>query len=216
MNARRALLRTALAATLAAAPALHAQPAGERTRDNAVAVYGALRDGGSFIERDSDRKLRVDGSAAGAFSVDLGLDGWRQLQFYVSQQRSNLRLDTATAASATPPPRLPLTVTYLHLGGTNFFDGPIGRGPYVAGGIGATLLKPGRDGFGSELRPSLNIGLGWQQPLGPLLALRLEARGYFTLVDSSGGLFCDGGCVVQIKGDAFTQGEVQLGLSARF
>ena len=216
MGAGRLLRRTALAAMLAAAPALHAQPAGERTRDNALTVYGALRDGGSFIERDSDRKLRVDGSSAGAVSVDLGLDGARQLQFFLSQQRSDLRLDGASAAAATTPARLPLTVTYLHLGGTNFFDVPIGRGPYVAGGIGATLLRPGRDGFGSELRPSLNIGLGWQQPLGSVFALRLEARGYFTLVESSGGLFCDAGCVVQIKGDAFTQGEVQIGLSARF
>jgi len=48
------------------------------------------------------------------------------------------------------------------------------------------------------------------------VALRLEARGYATLVNSSGGLFCSGGCTLQIEGDTLTQGEVQLGLSFRF
>jgi hypothetical protein len=48
------------------------------------------------------------------------------------------------------------------------------------------------------------------------LAVRVEARGYATLVNSSGGVFCSGGCVVSIKGDSVTQGEVMLGLSSRF
>ena len=48
------------------------------------------------------------------------------------------------------------------------------------------------------------------------LAVRVEARGYGSLVNSSGGVFCSGGCVVSIKGDSITQGELMLGLSARF
>jgi hypothetical protein len=46
--------------------------------------------------------------------------------------------------------------------------------------------------------------------------LRFEGRGYATLVDSSGGLFCSGGCVISIKGSTVTQGEALLGLSFRF
>ena len=129
-----------------------------------------------------------------------------------------MRLDQATAIG-TPPGRVAIDVTYLHLGGTNFFDGPIGRGAYMVGGLGATLLQPGA-GFATELRPSLNIGIGYQLPLGDAagsrVALRLEARGYYTLVNSSGGLFCDGGCTFTLRGDGFTQGEIQLGVSARF
>ena len=81
--------------------------------------------------------------------------------------------------------------------------------------LGATLFNPAQ-GYSSEVRPSINIGIGYQLPLGDTLALRVEARGYGTFVNSSGGLFCSGGCVVSIKGDAITQGEVMLGLSARF
>ena len=67
-----------------------------------------------------------------------------------------------------------------------------------------------------ELRASINLGIGYQVPVGDTFALRFEARGYATLVNSSGGLFCSGGCVVSIEGDVVTQGELMLGLSARF
>ena len=44
----------------------------------------------------------------------------------------------------------------------------------------------------------------------------LDAQIAQDLVNSSGGLFCSGGCVVSIEGDVVTQGELMLGLSARF
>ena len=48
------------------------------------------------------------------------------------------------------------------------------------------------------------------------VALRSELRGYWTLINSSGQLFCSGGCVVSIRGDAFVQFEGLLGLSYSF
>jgi len=203
----------ALATLLALADA-HAQSV---PRDGALTLYGGYRDGGNFFETGSDRKLRLDAQAGYALSLDVGLDGARQLQFFVASQRTRLRLDPS--AFVTPPPDrtvLPMQVTYLHVGGTNFFDGPVGQGPYLVGGLGATLFRPGRDGYANELRPSLSLGIGYQLALGDRLALRAEARGYFTLVDSSGGLFCAGGCQVTIRGDGVTQGEALLGLSYRF
>jgi hypothetical protein len=183
--------------------------------DSAVTVYGAYRDGGSFVDAASNQTLRLDASGAWAISYDKGLDASRQLQFYVSYQRTHLDLDQS--AVVNPPSRtLPLRVIYFHLGGTNFFDGPIGQGPYVVGGLGATLFQPGSNGYSDELRPSLNLGIGYQMALAGSVALRLEARGYATLVHSGGGLFCSGGCLFKIKGDTVEQGEVQLGLSYRF
>jgi len=189
------------------------------SQENAVTVYGAYRDGGSFVDATSNRTLRFDGSSAWAISYDEDLDGSRQLQFYVSYQSTRLGLDQAAVVnplSRTIPAPLPMKVMYFHLGGTNFFGGSIGRGPYVVGGLGATLFQPGSSGYGGEVRPSLNLGIGYQATLGERVAVRVETRGYVTLVKSSGGLFCSGGCVFKIKGDAVTQGEVQLGLSYRF
>jgi hypothetical protein len=187
-------------------------------KENAVTVYGAYRDGGSFVDTTSNRTLRLDSSSAWAISYDQQLDASRQLQFYVSHQSTRLGLDQAGIVnpSRTVPATLAMKVIYFHLGGTNFFGGPIGRGPYVVGGLGATLFQPGSSGYGDEVRPSLNLGIGYQATLGEHVAVRVETRGYFTLVNSSGGLFCSGGCVFKIKADTVTQGEVQLGLSYRF
>jgi len=134
------------------------------------------------------------------------------VQLYLSRQNSQISVEQTGA----PPSKLPMKVTYLHIGGTNFLDGKIGRGVYLVGGLGATLFEPGSEGYENELRASLNLGIGYQLPLGERFALRIEARGYATLVNSSGGMFCSGGCAVSIKGDTVTQGDVQLGLSFRY
>jgi hypothetical protein len=90
------------------------------------------------------------------------------------------------------------------------------RGLYGVGGVGATQFSPGAGGYSSEFKPSLNVGLGYYVPLGERLALRVEARGYLTFVNSSGGFLCSGGCVVILRSDAFTQYEAKVGLTARF
>lgn len=181
-------------------------------KDDAVTLYGGFRDGGSFTVVDTGQRLGLDGSGAASLAVDIGVDGSRQIQFFLSHQRTDLSLEGAPAAGS---PALPMSITYLHFGGTNFFTDEIGKGPYVVGGIGVTFFDPSQ-GYSSELRPSANLGIGYQLPLGETFALRFEARGYATLFNSSGGLFCSGGCVISIQGDLITQGEVMLGLSARF
>lgn len=184
-------------------------------KDNAITLYGGYRDGGSFTDVNTGQDLRIESSNSVAVSLDLALDAGRQWQWYLSHQSTTLAIAPSTTAAPVGS-SLPLTVTYLHLGGTVFFDGPVGQGPYIVGGLGATLFRPGLGGLSDELRASMNLGLGYQLPLGEHVALRLEARGYFTAVNSNGGLFCSGGCVVYIKGDAVTQGELQLGLSFRY
>lgn len=204
--------RGALAALVCA---LAAVPAAASALDGAVTVYGGWRDGGRFSDAVGER-LRLAGAPSWAISIDRGLDGQRQLQLYLSHQRTELALTAAALATAAPQRPLPLTVTHLHLGGTYFFDGPIGAGPYVVGGLGATLYRPGLAGTGDALRPSLNLGIGQQFALGARLALRAELRGYFTLVDSRGGLFCANGCLVVVHGDGLVQGAAQIGLSYRY
>jgi len=201
------------------APAAAAQ---SRPRDDALTIYGGYRDGGSFTETHSDQAQRLHGAASWSLAFDKGLDGARQWQVFVSYQRTDLAVEPSAwlapvpAAAAGGRIALPMTVTYFHVGGTNFFDGSIGTGPYLVGGLGATLFRPQAEGYGDELRASLNLGLGYQIGLGERLALRAEARGYFTLVDSRGGLFCSNGCLITIRGDGLTQGEFSLGVSYRF
>jgi hypothetical protein len=177
---------------------------------NAFTVYGGYRGGGNFEAGTSPYdSLSLKSSAAASVSVDWAIDPARQVQVFASYQSTDIESSPST-------PQLPLTLAYLHLGGTNFFEGNIGRGPYVVGGLGVTRLARGLDGLSAEYRPSMNLGLGYQLPLSAALSLRLELRGYFTLVNSDGSLFCSGGCVVQIKGDGLTQAEALVGLSFGF
>jgi Outer membrane protein beta-barrel domain len=190
-----------------------AGPAAAQAARNAVTVYGGYRGGGSFTDTVSNASLGIDDSAAWAISLDLPEDASRRVQLYLSHQRTEL--DTSNATPATPT-RLPLSVTYLHLGGSVYFDGPVGRGPYVVGGLGLTVFDPNAANYSAEVRPSMNLGIGYEFPLGERAALRVEARAYATLVNSSGGFLCSGGCVVSVQGDLVTQGDVQVGLSVRF
>jgi hypothetical protein len=177
---------------------------------NALSVYAGYRGGGSFEQNTSPfESISLQSNAAGSISLDLGLDAMRQVQIFASYQSTELE------ATATTPV-VPMTVSYLHLGGTNYFEGAVGRGAYVVGGLGVTRLAPGLSGLSAEVRPSLNLGLGYQWPLSGALSLRAELRAYFTLINSSSSLFCSGGCVVAIKGDGLAQAEAMLGLSYGF
>jgi hypothetical protein len=192
------------AALLALAPALPA------AAQNSITLYGGWRGGGSLQQDTSPfDSISLKSSASGSIALDFGLDAMRQVQVFASYQSTDL------AATATTP-ALPMTLGYLHLGGTNYFEGTVGRGAYVVGGLGVTRLSPGLSGLSDEYRPSLNLGLGYQWPIAGALSLRAELRGYFTLINSSGGLFCSGGCVVAVKGDALTQVEGLLGLNLAF
>jgi hypothetical protein len=195
--------------------------AAEPGRDNAVTLYAGYRDGGRFTDVSTGSKLPIEASGIGALTLDIGLDSkaGTQLQVYVSRQKSQVDARQATqlpVPAASLPEKFPIAVTYAHIGGTAFLERKMGQGVYLVGGIGATLFEPDLQGLANELRPSINLGIGYQLPLGERVALRFEARGYATLVDSDSALFCSGGCVVSIKGDTITQGDILLGLTFRY
>ncbi len=179
---------------------------------NAFTLYGGWRGGGAFDQTPAAGGATTStdlasGGALGA-SIDWALDPARNLQLFASGQHTKLPL----AAGGD----LPLNIAYLHLGGSNFFDGVAGQGGYVAGGLGLTWMSPRQSGWQDELRPSMSVAIGYEHPLGSAVSLRAELRGYATLVHSSGGFFCSGGCVVVIRGDSMVQADALIGLSAKF
>lgn len=180
-----------------------------------ITTYAGYRSSGQGLQRDApvDEAVRLGAGGAGSVSVDWAVDGARQLELFASFQRSELQ---STSSSTGAPQRIPIRQSLLHLGGTNFIDGQVGRGTYVVGGLGVTQLTPGLAGYESELRLSMNLGLGYQWPLAPSLALRTELRGYATLINSSGSFLCSGGCTVSIKGESLTQVELMLGVTWGF
>jgi len=181
----------------------------------AITLYGGARSGSGFQQAttpSADADLRSSGALSLAF--DWPYDASRQLQLLLSHQST--RLELAPTSAAGTPTELPLRVSYVHVGGINYFEGQVGQGPYVAGGLGITHLSPRLQGTSSRVRASMNVGIGYQFPLARSLALRTELRGYVTLINSQGSFFCSGGCVVQIKGDTLTQVEGMVGLTLAF
>lgn len=201
-----ALARSILAvlAFAATAPAIAQSESG-------VTVYGGYRFGGYFTDVNTEKKWELTDGGSFALAVNLGIDARTQYELFVSHRRSALK----PSGFAPAVDGFGLDVTYYHVGGTYFFD-RVGQGAYLAGGLGLTRFVPHSEGLSSETKFSINLGMGYLIPLGKHLGIKLEARGFGTLVDSSGGMFCSGGCVVQIKGSTLTQGEVLAGLTARF
>jgi hypothetical protein len=181
--------------------------------ENAFAAFGGWRANGTFEDTVAQHSVRLRDHGSFAAALDLTYDETRQYEFFVSHQSTSLAV---TPIGSTASTQFPVKVTYFHLGGTNYFDGPASVGPFVAGGFGLTRLAPGLDGFESETKPSLSLALGFAVPLGRYVALRMEGRGYWTLINSSGGLFCAGGCTIAIKGDTLAQIELLIGISGRF
>lgn len=200
------VLRRRIAHAIVLAAMLVAGPAAAQMT---LTLYAGYVGSDGIENTTTDAKATVKSSAAFSLAVGTLLDPSRELQLMYSQQSTTL----SPGGTATP---FDLTVRYLHLGGTSFIEGPVGRGVYVAGGIGATQFSPSTAGYGSEIRASLNLGVGYYWPLNDNFGLRAEARGFATFVNSSGGFMCSGGCVVVLRSDIFLQYEGMIGLNARF
>lgn len=117
---------------------------------------------------------------------------------------------------------LDLKVQYIHIGGLVDFPSERRRAiPFVAGGLGATLLSPDRDGFDEETEFSLSLAGGLKIPLSDSIALRLEARAFVTFFDSDSSVFCvsappTAACDIRAESDSFLQFTTSLGVTAGF
>jgi hypothetical protein len=200
-------VRAALLAVLvAAAPAAaHAQAL------EGVSVFAGYRFGGELDDVATDESWETSEGSSFALALDFAIDRQRQYQLIVSHSNSALQ----AAGFLSPVGDIGLGITYFQFGGVYHLE-EVGRGPYAAGGVGLTHFDPKQAGLSPETRFSLNLGFGYTFPLGKGMALKLEGRGYLTLIDSSSSFLCSGGCVVQIQGDTFAQGEVSAGIAVRF
>jgi len=181
--------------------------------ENSVTVYGGYVFGGSVTDSTTGQTVDVLEAPSYALALDFGLDPRSQVQVFFNHQQTHIQAPSLVPAS----PQIGLGISYLQLGGTYFIDG-IGHGVYVVGGVGVTYMSPSVSDLSSETRLSLNAGIGYMIPLGEHFGIRFEARGYATLLNNNGGIFCGSnkGCVITINGQGFYQGEGLVGLAVRF
>ena len=174
------------------------------------------RGGGEFIDTDTNKKHTIVSSEMYGLILGYPIDYGKVVEIYYSHQSSRLNSVDVTLPSTTSSVDIPLTMDYLHIGGTAPISDDKDLKTFVSGGFGFTYLSPDISGLQSDLRASFSLGIGLKWPISERIALRLESRLLATLFNSNSALFCNGGCSLSVNGSLFTQAEVNAGLVFRF
>lgn len=179
-----------------------------------VALHGGYRGGGGLEDAatGAERDLEDGGSLALALELRFRPGDDRYYQLWYSRQGSSVHDGTAERD---------VDVEYLHLGGTVPIGDQSRVRPYFAAGLGATRFAASGAGAGDRTRFSGSLAIGLALPLGKSAALRLEARGYLTAMDTDTAIFCrsdDGSafCRIRASGSTLFQAEALAGIALRF
>jgi opacity protein-like surface antigen len=179
-----------------------------------VGLHGGYRMGGGLEDSDTGEDRDFDDSSSFAIALEMryGQGDDRFYQLWYSRQATEVD-DGLQKHDAD--------VEYLHIGGTLPFGGWEHARPYFAAGLGATRFSASGADTDDRTNFSGSAALGLEIPLAKHAAIRLEARGYLTLVDADTAFFCrsDGGagvCAIVASGSSFFQAEGLAGILVRF
>lgn len=177
-----------------------------------ITPFAGFRFGGGF--EDNTTGATLDVSQGESYGLILGLratDETRYELFY-SFQRTELGEGGVFGGENL----FDLDIHYLHIGGTYLFPGERVR-PFIGGGLGLTFFAPDGPGLNAKTYFSLSLGGGAKIPITKKWGLRLEGRGFMTILPDQTDIFCvsAGGavCNVRVQGDIFGQVELLVGLS---
>jgi len=188
----------------------------EQTFDFEITPFGAYRYGGEFKETDRNFSIDLDDGESYGLILNARHSPNTQWEILYSRQETGAN----TTGLGLSDPRLDLNIEYLQAGGTYLWDGDTVR-PFLAATVGVSQVDITTPGYDSDSFFSFSLGLGFQVAPTNRLGLRLEARGFGTLLDSDSDLFCQFGpsnniCAVHIDGTIMWQVEALAGLVFRF
>lgn len=179
-----------------------------------VALHGGYRGGGGLEDAVSGAERDLEDAESLALALELRFRERDDRYYQLWYSRQDSSVDDGTARRA-------VDVEYLHLGGTVPF-GEQGRvRPYFAAGLGATRFSASGPGTSDRTRFSGSLAIGIAVPVGAHAALRLEARGYLTAMDTDSAIFCrsdDGSafCRITASGSVLFQAEALAGIALQF
>ncbi len=169
-----------------------------------ITPFAGMHFGGGF--EDNATGAGMDVKDGGMFGFILGAPDAAdtRYEFFYGFQRTEL----TGSGTLGGEPLFDLDIHYFHIGGSyRSTEGKVR--PFVAGGLGATHFSPRGDGPGAKTYFSLSLGGGALVPVSDRVALRLEGRGFLTILPEETAIFCvsSGGaaCVVEVQGDVFGQ-----------
>lgn len=180
-----------------------------------IPLYG-LRGGGEFIDAQTNKKHTLESSEVYGMILSFPYERGKTFEVYYSHQSTQLNSLTIATPAPTNVANIPITIDYLHFGGTSPISEDKNLTTFVSGGLGFAYLSPDFPDAQSDLRASLSVGFGLKWPITERIALRLETRGLATLYNNNSAIFCNGGCTIKVNGNFIMQGEVFAGLGFTF
>ena len=188
----------------------------DQSLDSSFTVFGSMRTGGEFSEKDTDITYDASDSSAYGLIWNTRHDGNTEWEVYFSHQPTDVEREGGTLDI----PKFDLDIYNLQVGGTYLFDSQ-GVQSYLVMTLGGAHIKADSEAGDSETYFSGSIGLGLKFFESSRVGLRLEGRVNGVLVRDNSRIFCRTGpdlnaCLVEIEGDFFTQFEVMAGITFRF
>ncbi len=175
-----------------------------------------FRGGGEFTDNSTDQKHTLESSEVYGLILSWPYERGKNIEVYYSHQSTQLNSISTTEPAPNNVVNIPMTIDYLHIGGTAPISDEGKLKTFVTGGLGFTYSSADYTDAQSDLRASFSIGIGLKWPMTERISLRLETRGLATLYDNNSAIFCNGGCAISVNGNLFLQGEVFAGLGFKF
>lgn len=170
------------------------------------------RSSGSFKDPNTEQTLDLNESGSYGLILNIDHDANTQWEFMLSRQPTELQTGPAFVGTGL----FDLDVTYFSAGGIYVWRDPKVE-PFIGAGIGVTHMAPDDAQYDSETRVLLQLVGGYKFHLTDTIGLRIEARGYGTLLDSDAAVFCGNGvCIARVESDGFGQLEFNAGVVVRF
>jgi len=181
----------------------HAQAPGPKVQ---LAPFVGYQFGGSVYSPDLERKLSFKSGLDYGGTIDFSTgESWRVELLYSRQS-------TVLEDSEGVAPDFDVTVERYLLG----LQEETGEGSVRYFGTllaGVTRFVPGVSSASSDTRFTGGVALGVKSFFSKNVGLRLEVRGFYTVVEKGGSVFCTAGtCLIEYSGSGIWQGDASAGL----
>jgi hypothetical protein len=205
------VLAPAPALLIAAALVLTAAAAEAQTVE--ITPFGGYRFGGSIGEVTAGPVLDDDGGPSVGVVVDVvfgSLTDGLKVEGVFSHEEAELKVRTGPF---DPPAYVRAQVDQLLIGGSGDLTDGRAR-PFLSGLLGLTRYEVPGD---TEIRFAVGVGTGLKVYATRHIGLRLDARGYMTIVNLGGAGVCGGyGCAIRFDVSPAFQADLTAGLLIAF
>src|SRR5262245_57699486 len=168
-----------------------------------LAPFAGYAFGGSFEEFEGGRSVSLESGLSYGAALDIPFsEHWRASLLFSRQQ---------SAVGEGNLPAFDLHIERYMAG----IQEEHGEGPtryFGTAYFGVTRFDPGLSEFDSQYEPTFGLSLGLKQYFSSHVGFRAEARGYYAITSTNGGVFCAGSCLFVFGSKGLWQGEVAGGL----